>query len=84
MSCGVGSSVGSCFSERRKLGLGTFVGGGRDSVVTLSKNVDMAVSSSRKMVSVIDTNVGGDVDGSDELGLDDDGIRDVGIDVVGS
>ncbi len=82
MSCGVGSTVGSGFSGRR--GLGTFVGGGRNSVVTLSRNTDMVVSSSSEMVSVNDSNVGRDVDGSDELGLDDDGLRDVGLDVVGS
>lgn len=82
MTCGVGSSVGSGFSDRR--GLGTFVGGGRNSVVTLSRNVDLVVSSLREIVSVNDSNVGRDVDGSNELGLDDDGLRDVGLDVVGS
>ncbi len=53
-------------------------------MVTLSRNTDMVVSSSSEIVSVNDSNVGRDVDGSDELGLGDDGLRDVGLDVVGS
>jgi hypothetical protein len=72
VSCGVGSSVGSGSSFRS--GDGSFVGVGMNSVVSLSRNVETKVSSSRENVaSVIGVdgfgNVGIDVDGSGDNGL---------------